>query len=119
MSNDMRIALVAYRNLGAVEQEDFQTLIQRTAKLSLEEARHYVAVEDDEAAEGLLAFAPGEVPVDHPLLIATYEWDCRHPWRCEGGREHMAEKICIRHEDGLFSTATKQRLLTILQQAPE
>jgi hypothetical protein len=110
--------IIPYRNLEVHEKlkkgdARFHEIIQRTAKLTLEEARHYIAIEDDEAAEGYLVFHPGEVPIDHPLLVATYEWDCRHPWKVEG-RERVEAVLHGLHTEGLLSSTTLKRLLTIL-----
>jgi hypothetical protein len=88
--------------------------IRDTAKWSVEDARQYLVLEDDDLCEGYLFFVPGEVPADHPFLVATYEWDCRHPWKVEGGRAHVERVISGLHIDGLLTAWTLARLQTIL-----
>jgi len=94
----------------------FQEFIRDTAKLSVEDARQYLAVEDHDL-EGYLIFVPGEVPADHPFLVALYEWDCRNPWGAEGGRAHVERTISGAHIYGLLTARTLQRLRTILAEA--
>jgi hypothetical protein len=121
-NKNTRFAIIPFRNLEvpATKKNDahFRAFVLRTAKLTLEEARHYIAMEDDEVAEGFLIFFPDELSLDHPLLVATYEWDCRHPWKIDGGREYVRAMLHGLHIDGLLTAPTLTRLLTILNTEP-
>jgi len=91
--------------------------IRHTAELSVEDARQYLVLEDNDLCEGYLFFVPGEVPADHPFLVALYESDCRNPWKVEGGRAHVERVISGLHIDGLLTARTLQRLRTMLAEA--
>jgi hypothetical protein len=106
--------VISYRNYAGEDHEDHKAFMRRTARLTPQEARHYLALEDDDQSEGFLFLRPGD-PVDHALLVTTYEWDARHSFKFEGGKEHNTAKFRLAYAEGLLSEPTFQRLLRLLE----